>query len=315
MNRFEKELKKQRDIMQTSETAGEDSDDGNDEDIVPFDEVDKAIIAFVASKREDSPNQTQILEQIQKNHISMTGTSRVSLLKRIEALVKYKVLTQRPDSKNRQTKKYYVNKESLLLQLHKYFNTFEEALINLIKVFVEKNGGAVTGQKREEILFFTVIFELYQHVRAIAMTHATFSWGKITNDPILLNKLYRTLFARLIRLQENLSKALEETGVDTYRNFVSSSWMLRPEVIAEGIAVTQKYDLPKDAVSRVFDLAWSIGAPVAKYAKVKFEKDTPHEGIGEIADNHDAKIDRWNSKRGWTEAYLYWKEQQEQQQK
>ena len=145
------------------------------------------------------------------------------------------------------------------------------------------------------------------------MTHATFSWGKITNDPVLLNKLYRTLFAELIRLQENLSKALEEAGVDTFRNFVSSSWMLRPEVIDEGIAVAEKYDLPKDAINRVFDLAWSIGAPVAKYARVKFEEDAPAEGIAEIADEDDAKIDKWNSSRGWTEAYQYWKEQKERQ--
>jgi hypothetical protein len=304
---------KKRQHTDAQETIGEGTD--ADENSLAFDEVDNAIITFVKSKREeDGPNQTQIVEKIQNNLDSKRGTSRVSLLKRIEALVTYKVLVERPDPKNRQTKRYYVKEENLLLQLHNYFDSFEHSLINLIRVFVEKNGGAVTGQKREEILFFTVIFELYQHVRGIVMTHATFSWAKVTNDPVLLNKLYRTLFAKLIGLQENLSKALEEAGVDTYRNFILSSWMLRPEVIDEGIVIAQKYDLPEEAVSRVFDLAWSIGAPVAKYARVKFEKDTVHERIGEIADNNDAKIDKWNSKRGWTEAYLYWKEQQERQQ-
>jgi hypothetical protein len=317
MNRFERELKKQQHNLRTQEMASEEDDHERDKDenTVPFDQVEKVIIAFVESKRqEEGPKQRQIVEEIQKNHASMTGTSRVSLLKRIEALVKYKVLVERPDPENRQTKRYYVNKESLLITLHNYFDNFESALITLVKAFVEKNGGPVTGQKPEEIMFFTVIFELYQHVRGIAMTHATFSWGKITNDPILLNKLHRTLFAKLIRLQENLSKALEEAGVDTFRNFVSSSWMMRPEVIDEGITVAQKYDLPKEAVSPVFDLAWSIGAPVAKYARVKFEKDLPAQGIGEIADENDARIDKWNSSRGWTEAYLYWKEQKEQQQ-
>jgi hypothetical protein len=316
MNRFEKELEQQRHGMQTAELAGEEyHEHGDDENIVPFDEVDRAIIAFVASKREDSPNQTQIVEEIQKNHADLIGTSRVSLLKRLEALVKYKVLSGRPDPKNRQTKRYYVNKESLLLYLHNYFDSFESALISLVKAFVEKNGGPVTGQKPEEILFFTVIFELYQHVIGIAMTAATFSWRKLTNDPVLLNRLNKTLFAKLIRLQENLSKQLEEAGVDLYRTYISSSWRMLPEVIDEGITVAQKYDLPNNALSRVFDLAWSIGAPVAKYARAKFEGDAPAEGIGEFADENDARIDKWNSSRGWTKAYLYWKERTEKQQK
>lgn len=315
VNRLEREMKKQqRSDGQESVVEGNDND-VVDENTLAFDKVDNAIIAFVKSKSEEAPNQTQIVEEIQKNLASMRGTSRVSLLKRLEALVTYKVLVERPDPKNHQTKKYYVNKESLLLGLQIYFNSFERSLINLIRVFLEKNGGAVTGQRREEVLFFTVIFELYQHVRGIAMTHATFSWSKITNDPILLNKLYRTLFTKLIGLQENLSKVLEVAGVDTYRNFVCSSWMLRPEVIDEGITVAEKYDLSKEAVSRVFDLAWSIGAPVAKYARVKFEVGAPTEEIGEISDEHDPNIDKWNSSRGWMEAYLHWKEEKERQQK
>jgi hypothetical protein len=300
--------------MQTSEIAEDEYHErGNDVNIEPFDEVDRAIIAFVASKREDSPNQSQIVEEIQKNHANLIGTSRVSLLKRIGALVKYKVLTGRPDPKNRQTKRYYVNKESLLLHLHNYFDNFESALMALVKAFVEKNGGPVTGQKREEILFFTVIFELYQHVIGIAMMSATFNWRKLTNDPVLLNRLYRTLFAKLIRLQENLSKLLEEAGVDLYRSFIHSSWRMLPEVIEEGIAVAQKYDLPNEALSRVFDLAWSIGAPIAKYARARFEEGAAAEGIGEFAEENDTRIDKWNSSRGWTEAYLYWKERKEKQ--
>ena len=317
VNRVERELKKQQHNPQAQGMADEDynQENDNDENAVPFDQVDKAIIAFVESKRrEQGPNQSQIVEEIRKNHSNLTGTSRVTLIKRIGALVNYRVLNARPDSKNHQ-KRYYVNQGSLLLQLHKYFDSFEHSLINLIRVFVEKNGGAVTGQKREEVLFFTVIFELYQHVRGIAMTHATFSWSKVTNDPVLLNKLYRTLFAKLIGMQENLSKELEEANVDTYRNFVSSSWMTRPEVIDEGIAIAQKYDLPKEAISRVYELAWSIGAPVAKYARAKFEADPPSDRLAEIDDKNDAKINGWNSSRGWIEAYLYWKGQKEKLQK
>jgi hypothetical protein len=316
MNRFERELKKQQHNLRTQEMVSEEDDHESDKDenTVPFDQVEKVIIAFVESKRqEEGPNQRQIVEAIQKNHVNLTGTSRVSLLKRIDALVKYKVLTARPDRKNRQTKRYYVNKESLLITLHNYFDNFESALITLVKAFVEKNGGPVTGKKQEEIMFFTGIFELYQHVIGITMTAATFSWRKITNDPVLLNRLYRTLFAKLIRLQENLSRVLEDAGVDLYRSFVSSSWRMVPEIIDEGIAVAQKYELPKEAVSTVFNRAWSIGAPVAKYARWKFEA-VPTKGIGEIADENDARIDKWNRSTGWKEAYLYWKEQKEQQQ-
>jgi hypothetical protein len=273
-----------------------------------FDKIDNAIITFVA-RTKDGPSQSDIVQHIRKELSDLTGTSRVPLLKRIYSLVKYKVLIERVDPKNRQTKRYYINKQSLLLQLDRYFDSFEKALIDLIKAFVKKNGGGggvITGQKPEEIYFFTMIFELYQHVRGIAMTHATFNWPKITNDPVLLNRLYKTLFEKLIRLQESLSKALGEAGVDTYRNFVYSSWMLRPEVIDLGISIAQKYDLQGEALAHAFDLAWSIGASVAKYARLKFEKNPPPKGI---TDN-DVDIQKWNAPRGWKEAYLRWKAQE-----
>ena len=46
-----------------------------------------------------------------------------------------------------------------------------------------------------------------------------------------------------------------------------------------GISIAQKYDLQGKALAHAFDLAWSIGAPVAKYARLKFEKNPPAEGI------------------------------------
>jgi hypothetical protein len=316
MNKIQRELKKVEERTYASETPGEEEPSGtrNAKNTMPFDKVDNAIIAFVASKNEDGPNQSDIIEEIQKNLPGTLGTSRVILLKRIKSLVRHNVLIRRSDPTNRQTKRYYVNKKSLLFELDRYFNSFEDALIDLIQVFVNKHGGPITGDNHEEILFFTVIFELYQHVIGIAMILATFNWRKITNDPVLLNTLYTTLFAKLIRLQEKLSKALEEAGVDTYRNFVISSWMMRPEVIDTGIAIAQKYELPHEPVNRVFDLAWLIGAHVAKYAREKFEKATLYEGVEKVADNNDAKIDKWNTKGGWKEAYLYWKEQEEPQQ-
>jgi hypothetical protein len=300
VDRLERAIKKQQ-STEAEEIAQEGISDTS------FDKIDNTIIAFVVSA-EDGPSQSDIVQHIRKELSDLTGTSRVPLLKRIYSLVKYKVLIERVDSKNRQMKRYYIDKESLLLQLDRYFDNFEKALIDLIKAFVRKNGGgAIMGQKPEEIYFFTMIFELYQHVRGIAMTHATFNWPKITNDPVLLNRLYKTLFGKLIILQENLSKALGEAGVDTYRNFVYSSWMLRPEVIDVGISIAQKYDLQREALVHAFDLAWSIGAPVAKYARLKFEKNPPAEGI---ADNDIDDIQKWNAPTGWKEAYLHWKAQE-----
>jgi hypothetical protein len=298
VNRLETTIKKQQSTEEVPQESVSDTS---------FDKIDNAIITFVASAK-DGPSQSDIVQHVSKELSALTGTSRVPLIKRIYSLVKYKVLIDRVDPKNRQTKRYYINKESLLLQLDRYFDSFEKALVNLIKAFVKKNdSGTITGQNPEEIYFFTMIFELYQHVRGIAMTHATFNWPKITNDPVLLNRLYKTLFGKLIRLQESLSKALEEAGVDTYRNFVYSSWMLRPEVIDLGISIAQKYDLQGKALAHAFDLAWSIGAPVAKYARLKFEKNPPAEGI---TDNDVDDIQKWNAPTGWKEAYLHWKAQE-----
>jgi hypothetical protein len=85
--------------------------------------------------------------------------------------------------------------------------------------------------------------------------------------------------------------------------------MLRPEVIDLGISIAQKYDLQGEALVHAFDLAWSISAPVAKYARLKFEKNLPPKGI--IDD--DVGFEKWNASMGWKEAYLHWKTLESQQ--
>jgi hypothetical protein len=78
-------------------------------------------------------------------------------------------------------------------------------------------------------------------------------------------------------------------------------------VIDVGISIAKKYDLQGKALAHAFDLAWSIGAPVAKYARLKFEKNPPSEGI---PDNDMDDIQKWNAPTGWKEAYLHWKAQE-----
>ena len=55
--------------------------------------------------------------------------------------------------------------------------------------------------------------------------------------------------------------------------------MLRPDVIDVGIGIAQKHNLEGEALVLAFEVAWSIGASVAKYARLKFEKNPPAEGI------------------------------------
>ena len=117
-----------------------------------------------------------------------------------------KVLIERPDPRI-QPKRYYVNKKSLLLKIQDFFDKFEDALISLVNAFIEKKE-APQYESGEEISFFWFIFRLYQHVSNIVVTHATLEWPKITNDTVLLNKLSRVLFAKLVKLQEYFSSAL-----------------------------------------------------------------------------------------------------------
>lgn len=218
-------------------------------------------------------------------------------------------MIERPDSKNRQTKRYYANDESLLLEIQGYFDKFEPALIGLVKAFIAKIGGPAKFQSYEEIRFFSFVFSLYQHVSNIIVTRATLEWPKITNDTVLLNKLYRGVFAKFIKLQANLSRVLYEAGIEPHDIFFNHSWMLTPEVIYDGKIVTHKFNLPKDRVNLVVDIAWSIGAPFARCASEKLGRNV----------DVDPYPDKWSAAGGWEHAFGYWlneqsKQQQEQQQ-
>jgi hypothetical protein len=273
------------------------------------DEVNRAIIDFVESKRQEKdggPNQTQIVEEIQKKHATMTGTSRDSILNRIGSLVQYKVLIERHDAKYNQ-KRYYVNKESLLLKTQQFFDEFEAALINLVKAFMESRAAPIEYHTYEEALFFLVIFQLHNHVTNIAVAEATLEWPKITNDTVLLNMSYRALFAKLGKLQENFLRVLDEAGIQAHGLFFKDSWMMTAEVIRDGKIVEHKLKLPKDSVRLLFNLAWSIGAPYVRHALTK------------LGEPDDPKIvDKWSSVGGWEDVFRYWLNQElkkQQQQK
>ena len=216
-------------------TNDKENDDNMEEDSLPFDEVNNAIIAFVKSKRQKEqdpgPNQNEIVEYIKNNYHTRTGTSRVSVLNRLKYLVNYKALTERPDSKNRQTKGYYFNEESLLIEIQVFFDEFEDALVSLVNAFLEKKGPRTIYVMSEEISFFWFVFRLYQHVSNIVVTSLTLEWPKITNDTVLLNKLSRVVFAKLINLQGYLLSALYVVGDAPHDSFFSDSWMMTGEVI------------------------------------------------------------------------------------
>jgi hypothetical protein len=174
---------------------------------------------------------------------------------------------------------------------------------------LQKIGGPAKFQSYEEIRFFSFVFSLYQHVSNIIVTRATLEWPKITNDTVLLNKLYRGVFAKFIKLQANLSRVLYEAGIEPHDIFFNQSWMLTPEVIYDGKIVTHKFNLPKDRVNLVVDIAWSIGAPFARCASEKLGRNV----------DVDPYPDKWSAAGGWEHAFGYWlneqsKQQQEQQQ-
>jgi hypothetical protein len=280
-----------------------DRDNDFDETSLLSDEVNRTIIDFVESKRQEKvggPNQTQIVEKIQKKCATMTGTSRPIILKRIEYLVQRNVLIERRDAKYNQ-QRYYVNEESLLLKTQRFFDELEAALINLVKALIERRGAPIEFQTQEENLFFLVIFKLYNHVINIVVTEATLEWPKITNDTVLLNMSYRALFAKLVKLQENFSRVLDKAGLEAHDIFFNNSWLMTPDLMFNGWILQNKLKLkfPEDRVHLLFNLAWSIGAPYVRYALEKLGKPD------------DPKIvDKWSRDEGWVDVVRYWVKQQ-----
>jgi hypothetical protein len=101
-------------------------------------------------------------------------------------------------------------------------------------------------------------------------------------------------------LQENFLRALDEAGIYGHDIFFDDSWIMTPEVICDGKIAEHQLKLPKDRVSLLFNLAWSISAPYVGCALTKFGKPD------------DPKIvDKWSSVGGWKDACRYWLDRQD----
>jgi hypothetical protein len=265
----------------------------------PYDDVDRAIIRFIdgyqKSKGTDKgPNQTEIIDFVKMKYDRNVRTSRPKIIDRLENLVSLGDLVVRQEKKYN-VSRYYHNRDNLLGQVDRYFDQFEIALTNLIKAFFDKNGPVHEPPSEEELYLFGSVFVLFQHVRALTLTHATFNWPRTVKDPLLLSRLYVSLVSKLRKLETSLALLFDKHNVGSYNNFVLSSWQLSPEVIDELIFASEKVQVSEEAFKSL-DIAWAIGAKLIKYVKPKFEPDEKPFELDET----------WNP-RTWRDAYTYWK--------
>jgi hypothetical protein len=247
------------------------------ENLREFDKEERAYIDYIEKHPGDIKQQIFNAFDEGYNGIRKSRKPSNTIVKRLEEL---KVFETLPHPENRQMKRVYLNKSSMLLQLDAYLNRLHSKFIETIQSFINKLGhrNEFSPEQVDDILNICYpIFASYHQVVSMLFLHALEDWPKATNNPYLLRRLYNILFFKLMEFQKQMRNVLEDGGIAYRDNLVYSAWRLGPEQMLQGIAASQKYDLQRQMES-VYDVIWDMSYTDFPSVKLFFETNLGERG-------------------------------------
>jgi hypothetical protein len=173
---------------------------------VDLDEKEKVVFKFIT----DNPGKSK---QDIVNALIKT-ISRGTVFRVITNLVRYQMVIERPDDRNRQKLRLYINRGSLILQVVKDIKNFKRSYLNLIKRANEEyksrkkqdlTGDELVKSKRQdidisEIYSWGIDEVLTKILKKLIMSYslnAIFVWPEKIKDLESLNRLYLMVFQSL----------------------------------------------------------------------------------------------------------------------
>jgi hypothetical protein len=227
------------------------------ENLDEFDNEERAFIDYV--KKNPGSIKQEIFDAFSEGYNEIRKSRRPAdkIVKRLEELQVFESL---PHPENRQMRKVYLNKNSMLLQLDEYLSRLHSTFVEAIQAFTNKLGHKEEFSREEvdDILNFCYpLFTAYHQTVSMVFLHALEDWPKKTNNPYLLRRLYNILFFKLMGFQKQMRNVLEQGGIAYRENLAYSAWRLGPREILQGIVASQKYGV-QHRMEAVYDVTWEI---------------------------------------------------------
>jgi len=180
--------------------------------------------------------------------------SRVPIYNSIRLLERNQMIVIMRDKSNSQVHKLFVKDDSLLLTLIRDLDNFEENYLLLLRK-VQKSGS-------NESTMLIASFTIYQHLLGMYLIHTLQTWPRQTDDPIMLKRLYTTLFSRLSKIHLEIYKIHYERGEYSsakdlvWQDMIRKSFLIHYEIrflywCCNHIGATKEFE-------NVMDVVWKI---------------------------------------------------------
>ena len=181
--------------------------------------------------------------------------SRVPIYDAITFLDRNQMIVIRKDKHNSQVHRLFINDDSLLLALIHDLDSFEKNYLQLLRK-VQKN------EPKGSMMTIYAPFTIYQHLLGMYLIHSLQTWPRQTDDPLMLKRLYTTLFSRLSKIHLEIYKIHHQmAGQSSARDLVWHDMIKRSFLIHYEIRFFHWYCNKIKAVEEfenVMDVVWRI---------------------------------------------------------
>ena len=248
-------VKSQEQRIRTLETRPQEGVELGDSDLS---EQEKKIMEYIAV----NPNVTK---QDVVNHFK-GEMARVPVFNTIDRLVRYGIIEDNLDTKNRQVHRLSINKSSILLSVLQELNQFEKSF----RVFTRKikqKGEEMYASKPDRLEYFELMGQahlVFDRMLESYIVRYTEVWPKKFLDrKDVVHKLLAIILTRVIKIREYLPEIPE------YNDMIRDSHLIAKlqgtERLKDFVADSEKFGLTKE-MEPVLDSLWNINREIQAYA-------------------------------------------------
>jgi Fe2+ or Zn2+ uptake regulation protein len=234
---------------------------------------EKKVLKFI----EDHPGTSK--EKVIQQLTQEGAGSRMTILRALDNVEAYGLISARKEKQNSQTYKLYVNQDNTFLTVYNDLHIFGNIFSNIIEKITEKGLHKSDWLERNSLLYHLVL--LCHHVLGVYLIYFMLKWQKEILDKEVLNKLYSIVVYRIIEIQSKLSETFKTSGRvpdfsrasvgEVFSPILQSSihhmFLLDPERIIEILEDYKKYDLHEE-IMPLIDKTWKIGFPLYPFKEL-----------------------------------------------
>jgi Fe2+ or Zn2+ uptake regulation protein len=234
---------------------------------------EKKVLKFV--KDHPGTSKEKVIQQLTQEGAG----SRMTILRALDNVEAYGLISARKEKQNSQTYKLYVNQDNTFLTVYNDLHIFGNIFSNIIEKITEKGLHKSDWLERNSLLYHLVL--LCHHVLGVYLIYFMLKWQKEILDKEVLNKLYSIVVYRIIEIQSKLSETFKTSGRvpdfsrasvgEVFSPILQSSihhmFLLDPERIIEILEDYKKYDLHEE-IMPLIDKTWKIGFPLYPFKEL-----------------------------------------------